>query len=154
MAYESPIICCEVCCVSCINIVCFAFAASSWAFTSFRPSNNCGYLLFSDFAYPPSPQCLKTMDVKMERSCFICGQVRVSGGARDRYRFGALGVPMHITSHLGQGSLISRGAPYRGEPRIAYTCPVFANPLGYFAHAQIVPGRGKGPGDERYDLHT
>ena len=31
-----------------INIAYFAFAASSWAFTSSRHSDNCGYLLSSD----------------------------------------------------------------------------------------------------------
>ena len=36
-----------------VNIVYFAFAASSWAFTSFRHFDNCGYLLSrsSDFAF-------------------------------------------------------------------------------------------------------
>ena len=68
------------------NIVYFAFAASSWVFTSFHHSDNSAcicylVILLLQHAVPAVTSMPQTMDVKMERSYFTCGQVRILGGA-------------------------------------------------------------------------
>ena len=117
---ESPIICCE-------NFA--SFAAYTIGFiimcriclvggvvinipVLLRPSDNCGcfavytFAFTTPMAYPPSPQCLKSMDVKMERSCFPClsGSPIPRGGPHIASNSGPGGSPYHLRFGLGGGA--------------------------------------------------